>query len=341
MLGFQGIFQTRAAEHFGRKVWNAGNFPLAAFAQRIAHAQRAVVGHTDHIAGIGFVCNIAIIGKEHHRGRHSQRLAAIGLQLHSAFELAGGQPHKRDPVTVVRVHVCLDLEHKPGDFLVAGLQRGSRPFDRGLGFRTRSHLGQSIDQFEHAKPAQRRPEINRRQMTFAIAFQIKLRKQLSRHLRAFGQLQHLFIRQFSADGVPPEGKALAGGELVVHGAAIGHKFVSLEISDTLETIARSHRPLHRGNVQRQLVLDVIEQFRRVQRLAVHLVDEGQDRNIAQAADLNQLQCARLHALCGIKDHNRAVSRGERAVGVFGEVFVTGRIEQVEGQTRVLIGHHRG
>ena len=77
------------------------------------------------------------------------------------------------------------------------------------------------------------------------------------------------------------------------------------------------------------------------RLAVELVDEGDDRDVAQPADLEQLPGARLDALGGVDHHHRGIDRGQRAVGVLGEVLVARRVEQVEDQVVVFEGHHRG
>jgi hypothetical protein len=64
-------------------------------------------------------------------------------------------------------------------------------------------------------------------------------------------------------------------------------------------------------------------------LAVHLVDEGDDRNVAQPADLEQLQRPGLDALGGVDHHHRRVHRRQRPVGVVGKVLVARRVEQVE------------
>ena len=77
------------------------------------------------------------------------------------------------------------------------------------------------------------------------------------------------------------------------------------------------------------------------RLAVHLVDEGDDRHVAQAADLEQLAGLRLDALGRVDHHDRAVDRGQRAVGVLGEILVARRVEQVEDAPVILERHHRG
>ena len=56
-------------------------------------------------------------------------------------------------------------------------------------------------------------------------------------------------------------------------------------------------------------------------------------NVAQAADLEQLARARLDALGGVDHHDGGIDRGQRAVGVFREVLVARRVEQVEDACR--------
>ena len=101
------------------------------------------------------------------------------------------------------------------------------------------------------------------------------------------------------------------------------------------------RPDHGRSVQRQDFLDLIEQVERLTGLAVELVDEGDDRNVAQPADLEELARACLDALGGVDDHDRGIDRRQRAIGVVGEILVAGRVEQVEDRPLILEGHHRG
>ncbi len=114
-----------------------------------------------------------------------------------------------------------------------------------------------------------------------------------------------------------------------------------QIDHALETSARAGRPIERRRVQRQLGSDLVQQGEGIERLAVHLVDEGDDRDVAQAADLEQLQRLRFDALGGVQHHDRGVGGRQRAVGVFGEVLVAGRVQQVEHQAGVVEGHGAG
>jgi hypothetical protein len=70
-----------------------------------------------------------------------------------------------------------------------------------------------------------------------------------------------------------------------------------------------------GAVSSARVFSISSSISKGRGLAVHLVDEGDDRDVAQAADLEQLQGARLDALGGVDHHDGGVDRGQRAVGV--------------------------
>ena len=134
-----------------------------------------------------------------------------------------------------------------------------------------------------------------------------------------------------------------------HFKLAGHTGVAVEQTDLSglhldradEIAPASDRPGDRCTVQRERLLDLIEQVEWIAALAVHLVDEGDDRNIAQPADLKKLARACLDALRGVDHHDGGVDRGERPIGVLREVLVAGRIEQIEHAAIVFEGHHRG
>jgi hypothetical protein len=99
--------------------------------------------------------------------------------------------------------------------------------------------------------------------------------------------------------------------------------------------------LRPSTVERKGLLDLVEEIERIPGLAVHLVDKGDDRNVAQPANLEQFARPRLDAFGGIDDHHGRVDGGEGPIGVLGKVFVAGRVEQVEDAIAVFECHHRG
>ncbi len=107
-----------------------------------------------------------------------------------------------------------------------------------------------------------------------------------------------------------------------------------------ESLGAADRPGDRGGVQRKLLFDLIQDLERVSAFAVHLVDEGDDRDVAHAADFEELQRTRLDALGGVDDHDSCVHRRQRAIGIVREVFVAGRVEDVEDVVVIFEGHDR-
>ena len=100
-------------------------------------------------------------------------------------------------------------------------------------------------------------------------------------------------------------------------------------------------PGGRGDVQRQHLLNFIHDLKRVAAFPVHLVAEGQDRHVAQAAHLKQLPRLALYALSPVDHHDGGVHGGEGAVGVFAEIGVAGRVHQIEPVIGVFERHGRG
>ena len=105
------------------------------------------------------------------------------------------------------------------------------------------------------------------------------------------------------------------------------------IVDAVEAVARADRPVHGAAGDAEHALDLVEQIQRLLALAVHLVDEGDDRDAAHAADLEQLDGLRLDPLDAVDQHHRRVGGRQRAVGVLAEVVVAGRVEQVHAAAR--------
>ena len=108
-----------------------------------------------------------------------------------------------------------------------------------------------------------------------------------------------------------------------------------------EGLGTADWPGDRRRVECQLLFDLVEDFEGVAAFPVHLVDEGDDRDVAHAADFEKLQRSRLDTLGGVDDHDGCIDSRQRAIGVVGEVFVAGRVENVEDIAVIFEGHDRG
>jgi hypothetical protein len=109
----------------------------------------------------------------------------------------------------------------------------------------------------------------------------------------------------------------------------------------VEQPAHPGRPARGRRIQGQQFADLVEQLEGIAALAVDLVDEGDDRYVAQPTDLEQLAGLGLDALGRVDHHDRGIDRGQGPVGILAEVLVARRVEQVEGDAAVFEGHHRG
>ena len=138
------------------------------------------------------------------------------------------------------------------------------------------------------------------------------------------------------------GCAQLGGDLVHHlhavGAAIAFKSQHLAgaaVKHALELFAAADGPVHRVGFDAQDRLNVFHQFKRVAGFAVHLVDEGENGDMAQGADLEQLDGLGLNTLGGVDDHDGGIRRHQGTVGILGEVLVAGGIQNVDALALIV------
>ena len=242
---------------------------------------------------------------------------------------------------MVGVHVRLDLEHEARDLGITRMHLHRRPRPLRLAvLRRRGVGGQRGQQLLHSEMAQRRAEQNRRHVPLEERPHVERLRRALHQLRPLDRLLQLPGVQHPRDGVGLQRyrRAVLGVLGVAH---IGQEAIAPQLDHPLEPVPRSRRPKERRGVEGQLGADLVQQGEGVQRFPVHLVDEGDDGDVAQAADLEQLQRLRLDALGGVEHHHRAVGGGQGAVGVLAEVLVAGRVQQVEEQVLMLEGHHRG
>ena len=109
----------------------------------------------------------------------------------------------------------------------------------------------------------------------------------------------------------------------------------IAVIDALEVLAAADGPVHRVGLDAEDFFNVLHQLKRVAGLAVHLVDEGKNRDVAQRADLEQLDGLGLNALGGVNDHDGGVRRHQGAVGILTEVLVAGRVQNVDALALIV------
>jgi hypothetical protein len=204
-----------------------------------------------------------------------------------------------------------------------------------LGARWRREVAERVDQITDAEIAERRAEEDRRQMALEESLVVERLAGLDRERRFLDENVAVILRQAMGGhfGIVDLGQPLLciGATHLVGGEVIG----------AAEGLRAADRPGDRGAVERQLLFHLVQYLERIAALAVHLVDEGDDRDVAQAADFEKLQRARLDTLGGVDHHHGRIDRRQRAVGVVGEVLVAGCVEQVEDRVVIFEGHHRG
>ena len=258
-------------------------------------------------------------------------------RLHAALKLAGADAQERNAVTVVLVHVGLDLEDKAAELLAARLDQLTAL--RVLaGQRGGGQAQELLQERLHAEVRQSGAEEHGGQLAVLHGVEVKLLGSAVQQLDVLGQL----FMVGSADQVVQAGVAQLGLDLLDHldavGAAIalkGQHAPGIAVIDALEVLAAADGPVHRVGLDAEDFFNVLHQLKRVAGLAVHLVDEGEDRDVAQRADLEQLDGLGLNALGGVNDHDGGIRRHQGAVGILTEVLVAGRVQNVDALALIV------
>jgi len=195
-------------------------------------------------------------------------------------------PHKGDAVAVLRVDIGLHLEDETGDLRLLGRDR---PRLSGLWPRRRSQFADPGQQFAHPEIVERTAEIDRRQMALAIGLRVEGRAQPLRHFDLLAQFgEGRFRQQPRQFRVVEAAAAHRLDDSVVDAALEQQERIGEEVIGAEKVVPHADRPGGRGHVERQRLLDLVQQVERVAGLAVELVDKGDDRHVAQPAHLEEL-----------------------------------------------------
>ena len=262
--------------------------------------------------------------------------------LHAALELARADAHEGDAVPVGLVHVGLDLEDEARELVPAGVHglagQAVHTGQRGGG-QPQELLQEGLD----AEVGQCRTEEHRAQLPFQDPLKVELLGCAVQKL----DLVHQLAVEVGGEHIVQAGVAQLQLDLVhlAHavGAAVagkGQHLAGLPVEHALEFLAAADGPVHGVGLDAQDLLDVLHQLKGVAGLAVHLVDEGEDGDVPQGADFEQLDGLGLDALGRVDDHDRRVGGHQGAVGVLRKVLVAGGVQDVDALAGIVELQHR-
>ena len=329
-----------AHERFRREVGNTRVGEAAFIAHGVADPEDPRIEEPHHIARVGDFDFPPIASHDERRVGQAQgfpRSHVLGRSTPGKATRAN--PQKGHPIAVIRVHIRLDLENETRKGMLRGLD-----FSLIRGSRTRAG-GQSqkaIEKGFHRVIGEGAAEEHRRLLTRTDRVGIQLGAGALDEVEVFGQIvvipaqclanARIVHRTFDHLLIHPGRSVLAPG---VQEQALPHAVV-----DAAKIRTRTNGPIHRHGVDAQDVLDLAHQIEPLASEAIHLVHEGEDRDMTQATDLEEFPRLRLHALGGIHQHDGGVRRHQGAIGILAEILVTGRIENVDAMALVLEIEHR-
>ena len=253
-----------------------------------------------------------------------------------ALEFSAANLTKRDARAVVGVDVGGDFEDEAREFCLVGLHFalfGLRRTRRGCNF------DKTIQQFLNTEIVERRTEKHGRNLGRAVGLDLKFGIDAVDEFKVVAQLRRVLFAdscvQFVAGDVDFD---FFRNSLFVRRKQV--EFLLVNIVNALEFRTLIDGPRQRSDADFQFLFEFVEQVERVATFAVHLVDEDDDGRVSHSTNLHQFARLRFDTFRAIDHDNGRIHGGQRAVGVFGEVLVTGRVEDVHLVVAVVKLHHR-
>ena len=156
------------------------------------------------------------------------------------------------------------------------------------------------------------------------------------HGELLGDLIERVVVEFRADGGIFEGRDVDGGLKFSAGDALEEvDFAGAPVEHATKGRAVAEGPDDGRGLESEDGFEFVEEFKGVARGAVALVHKRENRDAAATADFEEFAGLRLDALGCVDDHDNGIDCGEDAIGVFGEIFVTRSVEEVDGATGVV------
>ena len=152
-----------------------------------------MIWYADDIAGEGLIGGDARAGKEELRRRQADLLARPHqLGLHAAFQCTGANPHEGDAVTVIWVHIGLDLEHKGRHFVLCRVNEAGIRF---LVARTGGESAETLNEVAHTEIAQGGAEIDGCQVALAKRAEVERPAGLARQFQFLDESLPFIVRK--------------------------------------------------------------------------------------------------------------------------------------------------
>ena len=325
-------------ELFGCEGGNACEFELFAFGEGVADLEVARVVQADDVARVGEVDDRLFLGHESRRRGEFHLFAAAHVQeILVTFERAGADLQEGDAVAVVRIHVGVDLEDEACHFLLGRLH------DPGFGRRRARRGGdadETLQQLLHAEIIDRRAEEDRGQLSPQVSVAVESVVHAFDQFGVFAQLLgvafgDVFVQFGRGEVVDLYGRSVGRLPFV---ARKEREVLLVDVVNALEGVAARNRKRQGTYPDAEFLLDFVQQVEGILAGAVELVYEDDHRGLPHAADVHQLAGLGLDAFGAVDDDDYGVHGRQRAVGIFGEVFVARGIENVDLAALVFETH---
>ena len=256
-----------------------------------------------------------------------------------ALELARADAHEGDAVAVGLIHVRLNFEHECGK---RRLHRVDHAVSRRARQRRHRHVQEVFQKRLDAEIRQRRAEKHRTEPAGAHLVEIEGVARAVEQFDVLGQLFTLARTDQLVEPVNIRELALDGADLVLPAVKLLKRedLAAVAVEHALEIVPAADGPVDRIGADAELIFQLLHELERIAGLAVELVDECEDWDVAHGADLEELARLRLDALGRVDDHDGAVRCHERAVRVLRKVLVARGVEDVDAIALVFKLHDR-
>ena len=261
------------------------------------------------------------------RGRgEADDLALTDMEVRGvADELARADLAEGDAGAVVGVDVGRYLENKAGELRLLGLHIA---FFSLCGAGRGSYLYETVEQLLDTEVIQSRAEEDGGHLGVEVGLAAELGIHALDDLEVVAQLLCVVLADhfIQLGGIQLHAHFL-GDALLIGGEEI--EVLLVDVIYTFEAGTLVDGPGEGAHFDLQLLFELVEEVEGILALAVHFVDEDDDRCLAHTADSHQLARLGLDALGSVDDDDGAVDSRERAEGIFCEVLVTGGVEDVD------------